>query len=323
MGAALWPCHARLAAELVLRNRRGLVLTFHYIGEPVLPGVAEDLFISKSEFSRVLDFIAEHLRPLPPAAFLKHLRSGTLPRRATMITFDDCSEQTVINGFPELERRGLAACFFVNPGLIVAERMIPSVELMCLCAAAPAGIHDVRINPLLRVEIKGPSSRAAAFRRIWPLILNCPTPCHFALLRRIREGLHVERVPIREQRLAGWGLLKKLDDAGMLIGNHTMFHSTIAADGVQHFGKEVSQAYQSIEEHLGSKARVFCYPYGRPQDAGPEAEEVLRGLGTDFAFVTQGGMAAPHRSGNLSLHREDASYSAEATKLAPLLACLR
>jgi len=271
----------------------------------------------------VLDFISEHLTPLPPAVFLKLLRSGTLPRRATMITFDDCTEQTVVHALPELAQRRLAACFFVNPGLIAADRMIPSIELMSLCAAAPAGVHDIRIAPVLRVEITGRASRVASFRRLWPRVLNCPSPGHFNLLRRIREGLHVERVPIREQRLAGWDLLKTLDEAGMLIGNHTMFHSTIAADGELHFGKEVGQAYRSIEEHLGQRVRVFCYPYGRVQDSGPVAEEVLRGLGTDYAFVTRGGVAAPHRSGHLNLHREDASYSAEATKLAPLLACLR
>jgi len=323
IGAALWPYHARLAAELVLRNRRGLVLTFHNVGTPVLAGVAEDLFISDVEFGRVLDFITEHLTPLPPAVFLEGLRSGTLPARATLITFDDCCEQTVVKAFPELVRRNLTACFFVNPGLIASSRTIPSMELMGLCAAAPAGVCEVKIDRSLRIEIGGAASRVAAYRRLWPRLLNCPSPCHPALLQQIRGSLRVEAVPTTECSLAGWRLLKMLDEAGMLIGNHTMFHSTVAADGVSHFGREVAEAYRSIEEHLGVKARVFCYPYGRVEDSGPVAEEVLRGLGTDFAFVTQGGVAAPHRSGHLNLHREDASYSAEATKLAPLLACLR
>lgn len=51
IGAALWLYHAPLAAELVLRNRRGL-------------GVGEDLYISDVEFVRVLDFITEHLTPI-------------------------------------------------------------------------------------------------------------------------------------------------------------------------------------------------------------------------------------------------------------------
>ena len=181
----------------------------------------------------------------------------------------------------------------------------------------------MKIDRPLRVEIGGAGSRAAVYRRLWSRILNCPSPYHPMLLRQIRCDLRVEAVPTGEDRLAGWDLLKMLDEAGMLIGNHTMFHSTVAADGVQHFGREVAEAYQRIEEQLGAKARVFCYPYGRVEDSGPIAEEVLRGLGTDFAFVTQGGVAAPHRSGHLNIHREDASYSAEATKLAPLLACLR
>jgi peptidoglycan/xylan/chitin deacetylase (PgdA/CDA1 family) len=109
----------------------------------------------------------------------------------------------------------------------------------------------------------------------------------------------------------------------MLIGNHTMLHSTITADGAVRFEADVSLAYDAIERRLGPRPRVFCYPYGRKADQGEGAEEILRRLGTEFAFVTQGGIASPRRSGLLNLHREDASYSASATKLAPLLAFLR
>ena len=281
------------------------MLTFHYIGTPVLGGVAEDLFISLQEFRRVLDFIATRLNPLAPPVFLQGLHEGTLPERATLITFDDCLHETVVQALPELTRRGLTACFFCSPGLIESERTVPSLELMSICA------DSRRPDP------------AADYRRVWPELLRCPSLQHPVLLRRIRQDLGVETPVPLSLRLAGWNALSTLDAAGMLVGNHTMLHSTITADGPRQFESDVALAYDAIERRLGARPRVFCYPYGRQADQGGGAEEILRKLGTEFAFVTQGGIASPRRSGLLNLHREDASYSVHATKLAPLLAFLR
>jgi hypothetical protein len=44
---------------------------------------------------------------------------------------------------------------------------------------------------------------------------------------------------------------------------------------------------------------------------------------TAYGFVTQGGIASAFKTGPLNLRREQASYSASAVKLAPLLATLR
>jgi peptidoglycan/xylan/chitin deacetylase (PgdA/CDA1 family) len=305
LGSALWPFPTSLATRCLFRKDQGLVLTFHYIGKPVLRGIAEDLFIPLREFRRVLDFIAARLNPLSPPDFLRRLNAGTLPERATLITFDDCLHETVIQALPELSRRGLTACFFCSPGLIAADRTIPSLELMSICASAQ------RADP------------AADYTRLWPELLRCPSVQHPALLDRVRQELGVEGpVPLR-LRLARWDTLAALDREGMLISNHTMLHSTITADGPERFEADVAEAYDAIEQRLGKRQRVFCYPYGRRADQGCGAEDILRKLGTEFAFVTQGGIASPRRSGLLNLHREDASYSASATKLAPLLAFLR
>jgi peptidoglycan/xylan/chitin deacetylase (PgdA/CDA1 family) len=305
LGTALWPFPTSLATRCFIRKDQGLVLTFHYIGTPVLRGVAEDLFIPIREFRRVLDFIASRLNPLSPGEFLGRLNEGTLPERATLITFDDCLHETVVQALPELTKRGLTACFFCSPGLMAADRTVPSLELMSICASAR------RPDPV------------ADYQRLWPELLRCPSSGHTALLQRMRQDFGVDGSVPLNLRLARWNTLAALDAVGMLVGNHTMFHSTITADGPGQFEADVAGAYDAIERRLGRRPRVFCYPYGRRVDQSQAAEDILRRLGTDFAFVTQGGIASPRRSGLLNLHREDASYTASATKLAPLLAFLR
>ena len=100
LGTALWPFPTSIATRCLLGRHQGLVLTFHYIGNPVLRGVGEDLFIALPEFRRILDFVSARLTPLGPAEFFERMTAGTLPRRATLLTFDDCLHDTVAQALP-------------------------------------------------------------------------------------------------------------------------------------------------------------------------------------------------------------------------------
>lgn len=327
LGSALWPFPTSLATRCFIGRHQGLVLTFHYIGNPVLRGVGDDLFIPLREFRRILDFITARLTPLGPSEFFERMTAGTLPKRATLITFDDCLHDTVVHALPEFEKRGIQGCFFACPGLIAADRTVPSLELMWICANARAGSYRVRTAPVdsapAEFQIGAHESRLAAYRRLWPHLLRTPSRSHSALLGVMREDFRLAGGLPRRLRLANWSTLANLDEHGMLVGNHTMLHSTVTADGIAQFETDVALAYDVIERRLGPRSRVFCYPYGRKVDQEHGTENVLKQLGTDFAFVTQGGIASPRRGGCLNLHREDASYSVHATKLAPLLAFLR
>ncbi len=143
LGEALWPLAGRLTSRLFIRRQRGLILAFHYLGRPIVEGVSEDLFLTHDEFTATLDFVRTNLCPLDPDTFLTLLRNGALPPRATLLTFDDCAEKTVIEALPELLSRNLKACFFANPGLVDAGRTVPALELMDLCRAAPAGAYQL------------------------------------------------------------------------------------------------------------------------------------------------------------------------------------
>ena len=109
----------------------------------------------------------------------------------------------------------------------------------------------------------------------------------------------------------------------MYVGNHTMSHSTIDADGADDFKQEVGGAYEQLERFQMSGPKVFCFPYGRNEDVTPEAIRILREQNVDFALATQGGIASPALSLPWALRRESVFHSAAHLKLTPLLASLR
>lgn len=323
LGEALWPFAGRAVSRLFLRRQCGLILMFNYLGDPIIKGVSQDLFLTLDEFRATLDFVQRSLHPLDPEEFLALLEQEKLPPGATLLTFDDCAATMVDRGLPELTARGLKACFFANPGLMDAGRTVPALELMDLCRSAPEGHYELHLPDLTTIDISDNASRAAAYHRIWPKILRSPSRQQAALFDSIHKEFGVEDGVSKDARLAGWDGLQRLHEAGMLVGNHTMFHSTVDTDGIEQFSADIGNAYRSIEERFGPSRRTFCYPYGRAIDATPATTESLRRLETVYGFVTQGGVARAGKNGLLNLHREEASYSAGAVKLAPLLATIR
>lgn len=329
----MWPAVTRFVSSRAIGRNVGLIYTFHYIGDPVIPGLGQDLFLSRRTFSSMLDFLCARMAPLDPLEFLTRLEAGTLPERAVMLTFDDGSRDGYTEALPELERRGLKACFFVCPGLIQQDRTVPCLELMDLCARAPRDTYNLALEvatasatetvrlsfPITAAE----ESRRAAYRALWPHLLRSLSSHHAALMDDLRSQMNVSGSRPHSYPLAGWDELEQLHRRGHWIANHTMLHSTCRTDPVERFAEDTARANEILHARFPAPRRIFCYPYGEAADVTASSAEALRDMGTEAAFVTQGGAARPARDSMLGLHREDASYSVGAAKLSPLLAMMR
>lgn len=98
------------------------------------------LSVTVSEFEAQLDAIegwGATILPLEDA--LLRVRSGTLPRRTTVLTFDDGYRSTLDVVWPRLEVRGWPATIFAVPGYLDGESVFPWDSL----AGDPAGLLNV------------------------------------------------------------------------------------------------------------------------------------------------------------------------------------
>lgn len=328
-GALLWPLAAPAAARRS-GGRRGLILMFHYVGAPILPGAHDFLFLAPPVYESILDFVVAHLHPLPPAEFFQRMQAGDLPPRATLLTFDDGTRDNVTAALPPLAARGLSACFFVSPGLMAAGCSVPSLDLADLVQRAAPDLYTWdasaflgRPTPPWRLHLGDAPSRAAAFRgQLLPLLMAAPSWRRGELLAALGELLHAPAGLPPSYPLAGWAELAELVAAGNLVGSHTLWHSTLAADGPERFAADLADSLAEIEAHFPAGPRVFCFPYGRAQDAPPAAAGMLAAAGVEFALVVQGGMADLAAQGPYFLRREAVNYSAAALKLSALRAWL-
>jgi len=85
------------------------------------------------------------------------------------------------------------------------------------------------------------------------------------------------------ERLMDWDDLRRLVDAGMAVGSHSLTHGTLTPE-------EVSGSRRLLEDRLGIRVEHFAYPRG---ECPPEAQSWVRSAGYRAGWATRSGDARP------------------------------
>lgn len=105
-------------------------------------------------------------------------------------------------------------------------------------------------------------------------------------------GINSFDYPVRQPRnvMMGWDEIKKMQQAGITIGSHTLNHPHLADLTADQQAYQLRRSKEILEEHLGRPVDVLCYPYGSYN------EETLRqaaAAGYWVAVTTVQGLAVP------------------------------
>lgn len=85
-------------------------------------------------------------------------------------------------------------------------------------------------------------------------------------------------------RYLNWGQVKEMSDSGLvLIGDHTLNHTSLLKLSQEDDRNQIVSARQVIEDHIGGRVEFFAYPYG---GINPAAEGILKEAGFKGAVVT-------------------------------------
>lgn len=93
---------------------------------------------------------------------------------------------------------------------------------------------------------------------------------------------------------------------GVTIGAHTMTHPRLASLPAGEQRHELAASKQRLEELTGRPVTLFAYPFGKPDDLGPETAHLAAEAGYRAAFLSQAGRivpsSPPFRLPRLSVH---------------------
>lgn len=90
-----------------------------------------------------------------------------------------------------------------------------------------------------------------------------------------------------------WEQIKKMQAGGWDIQPHGMSHPHLPKLTAEEQAYEIVEARKLIEEHLGTQADVFCYPYG---ERNKTTLKLLKQHGFRYAFTIDQGVASNEQS---------------------------
>ena len=253
--------------------------------DPLFPGE-----LDSAAFDRLVAHLARYYRVMPLGEGFEALRSGRLPPRALVVTFDDGYADNAEIALPVLRRHGVRASFFVSTGFLDGGLMWNDfvIESIRLCDRPRV---DLKPFGLGEAPLGTASELRAAIEALLPLFKYQTLAARQEMLARLhalcgQPGLPRTLMMRSEQ-------VRQLSAEGMEIGAHTVNHPILACESVQTVAAEVAQSRQALQALTRQPVDVFAFPNGQPgKDYRREHVQVLRECGFRCAVTTAAGIAS-------------------------------
>jgi peptidoglycan/xylan/chitin deacetylase (PgdA/CDA1 family) len=265
------------------------VLIFHRVlraPDPLLPGEMD-----AERFDQVCRWLASWFNVLPLDDAVRRLRGATLPARAAAITFDDGYADNHDVALPILQRHGLSATFFVATGFLDGGRMWNDtvIEAVRRTSAQQWDLDACGLPEVTRLELASLAQRQAAI----PQLLNAIKYLEPGRRDAVVAGVaRIAAADLPHDLMMSSEHVRRLHQAGMQVGAHTVTHPILARLPAAAARKEVAESKHALEQLLQERVALFAYPNGKPQqDYGREAVDIVAQCGFDAALSTAWGSA--------------------------------
>jgi peptidoglycan/xylan/chitin deacetylase (PgdA/CDA1 family) len=290
-----WVRRSRPSSEL-------LILLYHRVAEVEVDPWG--LCLSPRHFDEQLELIQSYGPVLTLAEAVQALRDGTLPRRATVVTFDDGYADNFYAAKPLLERHGIPATFFLTTGaigssqefwwdelerVVLGPTMLPSTLRLTLDGEA----HEWELEDGALVETpRGwraweapPTARHALYYALWQRLIERPYDEQQDVLAALRAWAGVPAAARFSHRTMTPDEVADLARSPLVeVGAHTVTHPALPALPVARQRTEIAEGKAYLERLLGRSISTFSYPYGR---CGTEATATVAELGFACGCTTE------------------------------------
>jgi peptidoglycan/xylan/chitin deacetylase (PgdA/CDA1 family) len=256
------------------------VLLYHRVAEEALD--PHRLALAPSVFLGQMRELAARFRPRPLTDLASGARTGSLPRGAVALTFDDAYSETIDRISPVLTELGIPATFFAVGNQTLSPQPFwwdTLADLLLGGSLLPPAL-DIAIDGETRRFATGSGpERRRAHEALHPLLVRASLAARDEAMTALLAwagftppvtGLPLDRV----------GLLALADRPGHAIGAHGLAHLALAAQSPAARAEEIGGSKAVLEGILGRPVTAFAYPYG---DVNSSVARAARGAGYELA----------------------------------------
>jgi peptidoglycan/xylan/chitin deacetylase (PgdA/CDA1 family) len=257
--------------------REIVIVLYHHIAE------CNDSLTNQLAVSTKPDVFEKHVRYFAKNFDLvsaTDLLSGSLPRRALLVTFDDAYRSVLEIGAPILSTVKAPSLFFINPAT-VASGTLPIDNVLSF------GVEELglaKVLSLLKVE----HSKVSSTGHLIATIISSMTKTEIVEAKqRIFSAIGVSEAAIRSASglFLGPADIKALGRARVEVGNHSMSHLFLRSLSVHELKEEIAESRGVLERLSGQTIKNFSIPYGNRQDATDQALDIARSSGHKAIFL--------------------------------------
>jgi peptidoglycan/xylan/chitin deacetylase (PgdA/CDA1 family) len=264
------------------------ILTYHRVIEqpdPLRPDEAD-----LTTFDAHMRTLARLFRVLPLGEAIDRMQSGSLPRRAVAITFDDGYADNCELALPVLQRLGLPATFYIATGFLDGGRMWNDtvIEAVRRLRRATLSLPEFGIDGFALDKIEQRQQAADTLIRMWKYLPTEERRRRTELL----QGMIDEEMP--GDLMMSAEQVRTLHRRGMEVGGHTVNHPILARVDDVTAMTEIAAGKQQLEAITGAPVKLFAYPNGRPgEDYVDRHVTMVREAGFYAAVSTRSGTVTP------------------------------
>jgi len=282
-----WLDHTMPPGGYAVVNYHGVVPSDHSVAEVFLDGN----LVQPETFRRQLQFLKAHYHVIHPEDFRAWIEQGKqLPPRAVLVTCDDGLLNTLTDMLPVLLSESVPCLFFVTGGSCGGQPVMLWYEEL---------YQLMRVRPLDGLPLQLPGEEAAepsgSFQAQWWSTVRSASRLDararadwMDLVRSHCGGTQVFRSELHSEkrwRPVNIGELRKLAEAGMTIGAHTLSHPVLSLCSDEEARREIQESKNGLERALGRQVWAFAYPFGNSSTMGEREVALAREAGFTCAFL--------------------------------------
>jgi len=265
-----------------------IILTYHIIYKENANSTRPTCFISESEFSKHIKWLARNYQIVPLSTIVDSiLTKNSFPKRSLAITFDDGFANFFHIAYPMLKKVNIPSTIYLCAGLIGTRRLFwfDMIEYLVLN----------RCQETLKVTIKDQlycldlGKKNEGIRELVNLLKKTTNRERNAVINHLISVLHEGREP----RSSGdylplsWGEVNGFcNDWLITIGSHTIEHVILASLSSEEVYDEVYGSKEILEKNISGGVEDFSYPNGQLSDFDEVSKEMLKKAGYRSASTT-------------------------------------
>ena len=260
------------------------ILIYHRVlpeFDPLQPDI-----VTVGLFEEQIRLMSRFFNVLPLDEALNRLKQKTLPPKSLCITFDDGYRDNVELALPILQKYNVTASFFIATGFLHGRAMFND-RLIEYVRNFEGAVLDLSDYSLGHYHLDSLKHKYDAIHTILAKLKHLP----FCDRGYIVEQLCGPLTTVEQKLMMRPHHVRKLRDANMEIGAHTVNHPILSCMPLSQAKEEIIASKQDVEQILGHKIKYFAYPNGKPgQDFTTEHEVWVKKCGFTAALSTQWGV---------------------------------